>query len=51
MDGIRTMRLTVGQDEEEYVLKQNQVLAKRGLPYFQKVERSLGSNTSLWYVS
>ena len=42
VDGIRAMQFTVGVEEEEVMKKQNELLKKRGLPFFKKLDKSFG---------
>jgi hypothetical protein len=45
---IKSLALTSGTKELEYFEKQNAHLKSRGLPYYERMEKSLGNQVYLW---
>ena len=50
LEGIRKLKFTVGEDESGLFLRQNQVLIDKGLPYYRRIDKSIGFDgaTFMW---
>ena len=46
---IRALHMTVGVKEADFYQRQNDHLKSRGLPYFERMDKSLGNSIYLWY--
>jgi hypothetical protein len=46
--GLRTLHLTHGQEEMLFFQRQNDMLQEKGLPYFIRMPRQLGTDQYLW---
>ena len=40
--------MTVGKEEEQLTIRQNEVLATRGIPTFQRLNTTIGAGITLW---
>lgn len=47
-EGIKAIKFTLGKEETEYFKRQNEHLESKGLPFFTRMERSLGNQLFLW---
>ena len=48
---IKNLHITWGDQESDYFKKQNDHLKDKGLPYFVKMQRSIGNQLYLWSQS
>eukprot|EP01038_Epipyxis_sp_PR26KG_P007862 gene7862-10671_t len=46
---VKNIHITWGDKEADYFKKQNDHLQEKGLPYFIKIERSIGNQLHIWY--
>lgn len=47
-EGIKAIKFSMGKEETEYFKRQNDHLQSKGLPFFTRMERSLGNQLYLW---
>lgn len=47
-EAIRDMKLTVGREEADTFQRQNDHLQAKGLPFFRRMERSIGNQIFIW---
>lgn len=47
-EAIRDLKLTVGREETEFFQRQQDHLQSKGLPFFRRMQRSLGNQIYLW---
>ena len=47
-EAIRDIRLTVGAAEADFFQRQNDHLQSKGLPFFRRMQRSIGNQIYIW---
>jgi hypothetical protein len=47
-EAIRDIRLTVGPAEADFFQRQNDHLQSKGLPFFRRMQRSVGNQIYIW---
>lgn len=47
-EAIRDIRLTVGAAEADFFQRQNDHLQSKGLPFFRRMQRSVGNQIYIW---
>jgi len=50
-EGVKEIKFTVGAKETEFEQQQNDHLRSKALPYFRRMERSLGNHVFIWTLS
>ena len=47
-EAIRDIKLTVGSTEADFFQRQNDHLQSKGLPFFRRMQRSIGNQIYIW---